>query len=77
MPLPFGLGEIEIKYLSLGLVTLIIGLLDGFNPCAMWVLVFLINLLLGMADRRKMWILGSVFIAASAFRSLPGVADQA
>ncbi len=59
-------GEVEIKYLSLGLVTLIIGLLDGFNPCAMWVLVFLINLLLGMADRRKMWILGSVFIAASA-----------
>ena len=64
LPLPF-VGEIEIKYLSLGLVTLIIGLLDGFNPCAMWVLVFLINLLLGMEDRRKMWILGGTFIAAS------------
>ena len=58
-------GEIEIKYLSLGLVTLIIGLLDGFNPCAMWVLVFLINLLLGLEDRRKMWIFGGTFIAAS------------
>ncbi|MCX5893185.1 MAG: hypothetical protein NTW80_09480 [Deltaproteobacteria bacterium] len=58
-------GEIEIKYLSLGLITLIIGLLDGFNPCAMWVLIFLINLLLGMEDRRKMWILGGTFIAAS------------
>ncbi|MCX5889112.1 MAG: hypothetical protein NTY36_06620 [Deltaproteobacteria bacterium] len=65
LPLPF-FGEIEIKYLSLGLITLIIGLLDGFNPCAMWVLVFLINLLLGMEDRRKMWILGGGFIAASA-----------
>jgi len=65
LPLPF-FGEIEIKYLSLGLITLIIGLLDGFNPCAMWVLVFLINLLLGMDDRRKMWILGGTFIAASA-----------
>jgi cytochrome c biogenesis protein CcdA len=65
LPLPF-FGEVEIKYLSLGLITLIIGLLDGFNPCAMWVLVFLINLLLGMEDRRKMWILGSAFIAASA-----------
>ena len=64
LPLPL-VGEIEIKYLSLGLVTLIIGLLDGFNPCAMWVLVFLINLLLGMEDRRKMWILGGTFIAAS------------
>ncbi len=65
IPLPF-FGEIEIKYLSLGLVTLIIGLLDGFNPCAMWVLVFLINLLLGMEDRRKMWILGGSFIFSSA-----------
>ena len=65
LPLPF-FGEIDLKYLSLGLITLIIGLLDGFNPCAMWVLIFLINLLLGMEDRRKMWILGGTFILASA-----------
>ncbi len=64
LTLPF-FGEIEIKYLSLGLITLIIGLLDGFNPCAIWVLVFLINLLLGMEDRRKMWLFGGTFIAAS------------
>jgi hypothetical protein len=64
LPLPLG-GEIEIKYLSLGLLTVIIGLLDGFNPCALWVLVFLINLLLGMEDRRKMWIFGGTFITAS------------
>jgi hypothetical protein len=31
----------------------------------MWALVFLINLLLGMEDRKKMWILGSAFIIAS------------
>jgi hypothetical protein len=58
-------GSINLKYLSLGALTVIIGALDGFNPCAMWVLVFLINLLLGMEDRRKMWILGSAFIIAS------------
>jgi len=63
--LPF-FGEIDIKYLSLGLITVIIGALDGFNPCAMWVLVFLINLLLGMQDRRKMWILGGSFILSSS-----------
>ena len=40
--------------------------LDGFNPCAMWVLIFLISLLLGMANRKRMWILGSAFILASA-----------
>jgi len=60
------LGQINLKYLSLGLVTVIIGALDGFNPCAMWVLIFLINLLLGMEDRKKMWILGSAFIMASS-----------
>jgi hypothetical protein len=28
-------GEINLKYLSLGLITVIIGALDGFNPYAM------------------------------------------
>ncbi len=59
-------GPVNLKHLSLGALTVIIGALDGFNPCAMWVLVFLINLLLGMEDRRKMWILGSAFIIASS-----------
>jgi len=58
-------GQVNLKYLSLGAITVIIGGLDGFNPCAMWVLVFLINLLLGLSDRKKMWILGSAFIIAS------------
>jgi glutaredoxin len=58
-------GPVNLKYLSLGAVTVIIGALDGFNPCAMWVLIFLINLLLGLEDRKKMWILGSAFIIAS------------
>jgi glutaredoxin len=59
------IGQINLKYLSLGMITVIIGALDGFNPCAMWVLIFLINLLLGMEDRKKMWVLGSAFIIAS------------
>jgi glutaredoxin len=59
------IGQVNLKYLSLGALTVIIGALDGFNPCAMWVLIFLINLLLGMEDRRKMWVLGSAFIIAS------------
>jgi len=59
-------GEIDTKNISLPLLTFIIGLLDGFNPCAMWTLVFLISLLLGMKDRKRMWILGGAFIVASA-----------
>jgi glutaredoxin len=61
------LGEVETKNLSLPALTFMIALVDGFNPCAMWVLLFLISLLLGMKDRRKMWILGTAFIVSSAF----------
>ena len=50
---------------SLPLLTVLFGALDGFNPCAMWALVFLIALLFGMKDKKKMWILGSVFILTS------------
>ena len=60
------IGEIETKHLSLPVLTIIFGALDGFNPCAMWVLLFLISLLLGMENKKKMWILGSTFIVASA-----------
>jgi thiol-disulfide isomerase/thioredoxin len=63
--LPF-FGEIETKNFSLPILSIVIGILDGFNPCAMWTLLFLISLLLGMKDRKRMWILGFAFIVASA-----------
>ncbi len=59
------MGNISIRSLSLPALTVLIAFLDGFNPCAMWVLIFLISLLIGMHDRKRMWILGSTFIVAS------------
>jgi glutaredoxin len=59
-------GEISIGAFSLPLLTILIGALDGFNPCAMWTLLFLISLLLGMNNKKRMWLLGSAFIVASA-----------
>ncbi len=61
------LGEIHTTDVSLPVLTVLIAALDGFNPCAMWVLVFLITLLFEMKDKRRMWALGTVFIAASGF----------
>ncbi|MGE4442675.1 MAG: glutaredoxin family protein, partial [Desulfomicrobium sp.] len=61
------LGDIDARTFSLPVLTVVMGFLDGFNPCAMWALIFLIGLLLGMKDRKRMWILGMAFIAASAF----------
>lgn len=60
------LGSVDPQSMSLPLLTIIIGLLDGFNPCAMWVLLFLISMLLNIQNRKRMWILGSVFIITSA-----------
>jgi hypothetical protein len=59
------ISGINLDTLSLPLITMIIAAVDGFNPCAMWVLLFLISMLLGMQNRLKMWILGSVFILTS------------
>ncbi|MBU4216266.1 thioredoxin family protein [Candidatus Parcubacteria bacterium] len=61
---PF-IGEIKIASVSLPVLTIMIAAVDGFNPCAMWVLIFLISLLLKMENRRRMWILGAAFIGAS------------
>ena len=59
------LGKIRAKEVSLPLLAVVLGLVDGFNPCAMWILVFLISMLFGMKDRKKMWILGGTFILTS------------
>lgn len=64
--LPF-IGKIALKDFSLPIITVIIAALDGFNPCAMWTLLFLISLLLGMKSHRRRWTLGLAFIGASAF----------
>lgn len=61
------LGEINVKEVSVGLVAIILGFVDGFNPCAMWVLLFLINMLFGMKNKKKMFLLGFVFLLTSAF----------
>jgi len=60
------LGEINAKSVSLPLLSVVIGFIDGFNPCAMWVLIFLISMLLGMKDRKRMWIIGLTFLTTSA-----------
>ena len=61
------IGLINAGDFSLPALTILIGGLDGFNPCAMWTLIFLISLLVTMENKRRMWVLGSAFIFASAF----------
>ena len=58
--------KIETKKLALPLVSVLIGFVDGFNPCAMWVLLFLISMLIGMKNKKRMWTLGITFLLTSA-----------
>lgn len=64
--LPF-FGTVDASRVSLPLMTIVLGTLDGFNPCAMWVLLLLISMLLNSKNRFRMWILGGTFLLTSAF----------
>jgi uncharacterized membrane protein YidH (DUF202 family) len=66
MNLPI-IGEVHVDELSLFLAAVVLGTVDGFNPCAMWVLIFLITMFLNSKDRKRMWILGIIFLFTSAF----------
>jgi len=59
------LGEINLQGASLLGLSLAIGFVDGFNPCAMWVLLFLISMLIGMRNKKRMWVIGLTFIITS------------
>ena len=58
-------GAVPISSLSLPALTIFLAAIDGFNPCAMWVLVFLVGLLVGMQNRLRMWLLGGAFLLTS------------
>ncbi|MBK9307010.1 MAG: NrdH-redoxin [Nitrospira sp.] len=58
-------GPLRVQDLGLPLFTVVIGLLDGFNPCAMWVLLFLLSLLVNLQDRRKMALIAGTFVIVS------------
>ncbi|PIR48558.1 hypothetical protein COU80_02495 [Candidatus Peregrinibacteria bacterium CG10_big_fil_rev_8_21_14_0_10_55_24] len=62
--LPF-LGEVDLTLLSLPTLSILLGFLDGFNPCAMWVLITLLTLLIATRDPKKIWLVGGTFLFVS------------
>lgn len=59
------LGKKKGKEVPILLSAIIIGLVDGFNPCAMWILIFLISMLLGIKNKKRKWTLGITFLLSS------------
>lgn len=70
------LGETDLREVSVPLIAIVLGLIDGFNPCAMWVLLFLINMFFGMKNKKRMFLYGYVFLFTSGlvyFLSMLGI----
>ncbi len=59
------LGELRVSKLGLPVFTFLVGLVDGFNPCAMWVLVFLLSVLVNIKDRKKIILIAGTFVFIS------------
>lgn len=55
-------GRIDVGDRSLVLATLLIGLLDGVNPCSLWVLSLLLALVIHTRSRRRVLLVGAVFL---------------
>lgn len=63
--LPF-VGQINPADYSMPILTVILGFIDGFNPCAMWVLIMFITLIMQAKTKRKMWDMIAIFLIAEA-----------
>ncbi len=61
-PLP---GGIDPEQMSLPLFTLTLAALDAFNPCAFFVLLFLLSLMVNARRRGRMLLIGGVFVLVS------------
>lgn len=67
--LPFfgSISEEKLSQLSLPVLAVVLGSVDGFNPCSFFVLIVLLNLLLYAGSRRRIALIGGIFIFFSGF----------
>jgi hypothetical protein len=58
-------GRLSATRLGMPLFTLAIGLVDGFNPCAMWILLFMLSILVNLKDRVRILAIAGTFVVVS------------
>lgn len=58
-------GRLRVSDLGMPLFSFLVGLVDGFNPCAMWILVFLLSVLVNIKDRKKIVLIAGTFVIVS------------
>jgi len=60
------IGPVDLATQSLAISTAIIAFVDGFNPCSLWVLSVLLALTLHTGSRKKVFIIGLVFLTVTS-----------
>ena len=60
------IGKVDLNAQSLTISTLLISFVDGFNPCSVWVLTMLLALTLHTGSRRKVLLIGLIFLTVTA-----------
>ncbi len=63
--IPF-IGTTDLKDFSLFSLSAILGFIDGFNPCALWVLITFLLALMQVGSRKKMFYVAGLFLLAEA-----------
>jgi len=58
-------GNLRASEVGIPIFTIAIGLVDGFNPCAMWVLLFLLSILVNLRNRWKIFAVAGTFVFVS------------
>jgi thiol-disulfide isomerase/thioredoxin len=59
-------GAIDLNAQSLTISTLLISFVDGVNPCSIWVLSMLMALVIHTGSRKKILIIGLIFLTVTA-----------
>lgn len=59
-------GRIDLSHQSALVSTLLIALVDGFNPCSIWVLSMLLSITLHSGSRKKVLLIGLIFLTVTA-----------
>ncbi len=60
------LGRVDLGAQPLMLTTVLIGLIDGLNPCSLWVLTLLLGLVIHSGSRGRIALVGLTFLATTA-----------
>lgn len=61
------MGIVTPETMSLPLLTLVLAGVDAFNPCAFFVLLFLLSIMVNAKSRSRMLLVGGIFVFFSGF----------